>query len=367
MFNHNKQKGKIQRKQHRTIAKKTGKQKQNNVMGKNNFYIIIAGATGTGKTEISYSVANHIKKILEKDVEIINGDMGQLYEPLTIGTAKPEITNETKISHHLFSIIKTPTNYSTKEYREKVKEEINKIWERNNVPIIVGGSGFYIKSLFFTTDKKQEITANKPTNNTNKNLNKKQLWELLNEIDKKRASEINQNDKYRIERALEIWMQTGEKPSNFEEKPNPIYNNCYFYYIERTKENLIKRIEERIDLMLKKDWIEETEKLDIPWKNFIKKKKFIGYPEIINFIEAENSRMPITTNKELNRLKEKINTKTIQYVKKQKTFFKQLIEKLKLHSNNNIDKIIFKEIKKIIIEEQDSHERIAIEITNGIN
>ncbi len=106
------------------------------------FILIIFGPTGVGKT----ACADHIAK--SQPIEIINMDMGQLYTPLTIGTAKPD-WQSSPVTHHMFDIINDPVNFTVAEYRSKVAALVQEIWQRNKLPVLVGGSGFYVRSLLF--------------------------------------------------------------------------------------------------------------------------------------------------------------------------------------------------------------------------
>lgn len=107
-----------------------------------NCCIIVAGPTGVGKTDVVDAIA------LKIDAEIINGDMGQFYTPLTIGTAKPN-WQASSVPHHLFDIINVPVLFSVVAFREQVSILCNAIWQRKKIPIIVGGSSYYIATLFF--------------------------------------------------------------------------------------------------------------------------------------------------------------------------------------------------------------------------
>ena len=112
-----------------------------------NKVLIVFGATGVGKTDC-------VDKLVETiPAEIVNGDMGQLYVPFSIGSAKPDWKNH-PTPHHLFDEIDTPQNYSVTQYRERLLEICRDIWSRGKLPIIVGGSTFYLSSLFFPTSRK---------------------------------------------------------------------------------------------------------------------------------------------------------------------------------------------------------------------
>ncbi len=106
------------------------------------YTLIITGPTASGKTDLSLAIAREI------DAEIINGDVGQFYTPLSVGTAKPDWRNQ-EVPHHLFDIISEPQDFSVSAYRQLVIDTAEKVWQRGRLPIIVGGSLFYIKSLFF--------------------------------------------------------------------------------------------------------------------------------------------------------------------------------------------------------------------------
>lgn len=106
------------------------------------YLIIIAGPTGVGKSDVGLALASNING------EIINADVGQLYTPLSIGTAKPE-WKESEVPHHLFDVLDKPVDFTVTQYRELLLKTVHDVCNRNRVPIIVGGSSFYLSSLFF--------------------------------------------------------------------------------------------------------------------------------------------------------------------------------------------------------------------------
>lgn len=274
------------------------------------FFIIVSGPTGVGKTDLVRDLANK----LMFNVAIVNADMGQLYAPLSIGTAKPNIKNET-ISHYLFDILDMPINYTVADYRKKLINSMNELWSKNIVPIVVGGSGFYIKSIFFPQPVVNQMQAQKKQ--AYKNLNVQELWNRLNKVDPERAAMINHNDRYRLERALDIWEQTGQKPSNYKLTFDPP-GYCAFIFLTRDRDDLYKRINKRVDVMLNSGWIEEVKSLDTSWHSFLIEKKLIGYPEIISYLQEPQGGL----------LVEEIAKKTRAYAKRQLTFWKSLSKML---------------------------------------
>lgn len=279
--------------------------------------------------------------IKPESIVMINSDMGQLYERIGIGTAKPNI-GLSLYPHCLFGELREPINYTAYQFREYINGLVHEVWEKNQIPIIIGGTGFYLKSLFFSSNI-QNIEKNDIKTDYSK-FTSEQLWNKLQEIDPKRADDINKNDRYRLERALDIWVTTGKKPSEFKEIFKPIIENCYIYYLSLPKLELKERVKLRTEHMFKEGWLKEAHDLTPEWKELVIKKNIIGYPEIINYLSLgykENK------DKDFENLKDIINIRTVQYIKKQETFFKLLIKTLKLHNNTNTDKIWFKQISEI--------------------
>lgn len=279
--------------------------------------LIITGPTASGKTAISEKIAESLS------VEIINADLGQFYSTLSIGTAKPDLKTY-KFSTHLFNILSDTTDLNAFEYRKKAEEACNLIWQRDRLPVIVGGSLFYIKSLFFPPHEFDTKIIKKHDYSPDSNL-----WQMLNEIDPARAAELNPNDIYRIQRALDIWHSTKIKPSQFKPEFKPLFNNSLIVFVCPDREVLRKRIEQRTAQMIKKDgWIEEVRPLvGTGWEDFFKFKGLIGYTELAEWIKAgENiNTLPATINR--------IQELTCQYSKRQITFWKSFERQLGDHQS----------------------------------
>lgn len=212
----------------------------------NKFVIILTGPTGVGKTEFSQKLAQKISaknRSGEKNsVEIINCDVGQFYRSLSIGTAKPDLS-EQNITHHMFDIIDRTESISVTNYRKKVQKIINEIWARGNIAMIVGGSLFYILSLFFPPIDSGEISPDKSANELHNKpieqlITPQQLWQKLYAIDPERAKEIDKNDTYRLQRALQIWQTKSISPSSLKPEFKPLSNFHIFFFITRTARTL---------------------------------------------------------------------------------------------------------------------------------
>lgn len=309
--------------------------------------LIITGPTGVGKTDLVLKLAATMP------CEIINIDIGQFYKPFAIGTAKPELSSLSKgikiadgIPHHLFDILDIPRSLTVHEYREIVLQTMNEVWSRDKLPILVGGSGFYIQSLLFPLQDLGYPSIHPSSMGTRDACNeseffeekKTDLWQMLYDIDPERAESIDKQDEYRIKRALEIWQKTGKKPSDCLPQFEP---PCDFIFlvIDRNRDDLYQRINDRVVQMFDQGWIEEVKKIkniqpsldpglpawqasaDRPsWESFLKIKKLIGYDDILKYLDSDYKDMDI--------LIENIQQKTRKYAKRQLTFFRMMSSKI---------------------------------------
>lgn len=277
--------------------------------------IIIAGPTGVGKSDVGLALASHING------EIVNADSGQLYCPLSIGTAKPDLT-ATQIPHHLFDHLENPVDYTVTQYRHDLLKTVALVQSHNHYPVIVGGSSFYLSSVFFPPQAQTTTTTEYsiPLDKTSQ-----ELWELLYSIDRLRADNIHPHDTYRVKRALEIWYKTGQKPSEYQ----PVYNPpgpYFFITCVRDRDELYHRINQRTEYMIEHGWIEEVEQLmGTEWEPFLLRKKIIGYDDIILYLQKKRSMCK-------SELIERIAQKTRNYAKRQLIFLKMLQKRLKQHN-----------------------------------
>lgn len=280
--------------------------------------LIVTGPTGVGKTDFVKEFCAHCP------IEIINGDMGQMYAPLTIGTAKP-VLKEIPVPHHLFDILSEASYFSAMKFRNRVIALIHEIWERDRLPVIVGGSSFYLLSLFFPTieDDQEPIIQGSDS---------RDLWQELARVDPQRAQEIHPKDTYRIERALAIWKSTGVQPSAYKPSFDP-FASCIFVWLERDRKDLYDRINERVVSMIESGWIEEVQALaSTEWEQFLKKKKIIGYDIIFDYLAGSLDKKELIAG---------IQKKTRNYAKRQITFWRSFKRKLE-QGYNSLKKPIVK-------------------------
>lgn len=264
-----------------------------------NKIIVITGPTGVGKTKLSVELA----KIYNG--EIINADAMQVYKDLNIGTAK--ITEEEKegIPHHLFDIKNIDEEYSIYNYQKDCRQKIEEVLEKNKTPILVGGTGLYIKSALY--DYKLEEKENK---NTYEDITTEDLYQELIKLDKHAIDKIDKNNRRRIINALDYIKENNK--SITQNITNKLLYDAIFIGLTTDRENLYNIINNRVDIMVKNGLIEEV-------KSFYDKNIYtkpltggIGYKELYKYFNKELS---------LEEALDLIKRNSRRYAKRQYTFF----------------------------------------------
>ncbi len=298
--------------------------------------IVIFGPTAVGKTEL-------IEKILNSRFEIINADSLQVYKYLDIGTAKPDKGLLKKVKHHLIDIVEPDVQYNVGDFVKSADRIVVDIWERGKVPVVSGGTAFYLKHFVLglpeTPPVNREIRERLGMELKEKGL--KALYGSLMSIDPITAERVGINDKYRIIRALEVFYATGKPLSRFS-LPERARGDFKFLLIGllREREELYRRIEERVDAMFERGLLSEIKKLLAMGYSFDDPGfKGIGYREFREF-----SKGCIT----LNDVRDMIKRNSRRYAKRQITFMKKL-EGVKWFSPTD-EVAIREEIEKFIGE-----------------
>lgn len=279
--------------------------------------IVIAGPTGVGKTKISIELA----KLLKAD--IISADSAQIYKGLNIGTAKISEYEKENINHHLIDIVEPISKYSVGNFEREVNEILNKNETKNF--LLVGGTGLYINSI---TDGLAILPeSNQRIRESLAKQNSEVLYDLLAKHDEEAAKSIHISNRRRLERALEVYLLTGEKFSVLSKK-NIKNNNFTFLKIalERDREYLYERINKRVDIMFEQGLEEEVKNLYKIYGENLYKLNIIGYTEIIDYLNGKI---------DLERAKYEIKRNSRHYAKRQFTWFKAD----KNYSWINLDKI----------------------------
>lgn len=279
-----------------------------------NKLVILTGPTAVGKTELSIKLAKEING------EIISADSIQVYKGFNIGSAKITKSEMEGIPHHLIDILEPRDSFNIALFKKMAKEAVMDIQSRNKIPLVTGGTGFYIQSLLYDIDFSEE-KEDGYREKLEELLHKKgtvYMHSMLNDIDPEAATQIHPNNSKRVIRAIEYYHQTGEKISihNKREsvKTSP-YNFAYFV-LNCDRNLLYKRIEKRIDVMLGQDLIGEV-------RNLVDKYQLtpdmvsmqgLGYKEIYEYICGN-----ITLDEAIAILKRD----TRHFAKRQLTWFKR--------------------------------------------
>lgn len=275
-----------------------------------NNLLILTGPTGIGKTEISLDIAEKF------NCEIISADSMQIYKGMDIGTAKLNLCS-TNIQHHLIDIVNPDEEFSVSMFQDKCKKTISDIQEKNKLPFIVGGTGLYINSIvynlnFQNTSKDLEYRNYLESLAETNGLDS--LYEQLVKTDKDLAETIDKNNKNRIIRALEILKSSKSKEVSRFREENSEYNLLYIG-LNMERENLYKKINERVEQMIDNGLVQETKKLlDLGYSRDLNSFKAIGYREIISYLYNE-----ITLDEAI----ELIKKNSRHYAKRQLTWFRR--------------------------------------------
>lgn len=265
--------------------------------------IAIVGPNASGKSEIAVKLALRLsseqakKKFEINGAEIISADSRQVYRGMDIGTGKITKKEMQGIPHHLLDVASPKRTFSVVQYKKLAEKAIEKILKKNKVPILCGGTGFYIQAVIDNL----QFPEVKPDWKLRKKLEKKsneELFKILKKLDPERAKTIDKNNPRRLIRAIEIVKKTGKPVSKIKKAPK---YNALIIGIRKEKEELKKLIEKRLKKRLKQGMIKEVEKLHssgISWKKlesfgleyrwiakYLQKK--IGYKEMIEKLQKE--------------------------------------------------------------------------------
>ena len=266
--------------------------------------IAILGPTASGKTSLSIQLA---KKL---NANILSLDSLSIYKEIDIASAKPTCLEREGVKHFGIDALHVDEDFNVIIFFELYKEAKKLSKKENKNLIIVGGTGFYLKSMIDGVSYKPEITKKTKLKVTNLLT---QGYTLMSEFDELYANAISKNDTYRIEKWLEIYFQTGVIPSQFFEqnKRKPIIKNLELFEIAIDKEVLRERIALRTQIMLDDGLIDEIFFLENKYTRKPNPMKSIGIIETLSFLDGDLSK---------NELKEKIITNTARLAKRQKTF-----------------------------------------------
>ena len=266
----------------------------------------LAGATGIGKSELSLQLAERY------DAEIIGVDSRQVYRGFCIGTAQPDSASLARIKHHLVDFLDPMQSFSAGAFCAAVKRLLADNPQKNY--ILVGGTGLYLQSLMLGLPKipavpegiRRELEKLAETEGADS------LYKMAMEMDPELVQGVEPNNVQRLIRIVEVFKATGRKLSEYQKEREGGIGELPVFWLQRDRDTLYKRINERVDQMIKDGWLEETRELakTVPlsapaWQS-------LGYRELL---QAENA-------SEMAKVVEEVKKKTRNYAKRQLTWFR---------------------------------------------
>lgn len=277
--------------------------------------IVLTGPTAVGKTKLSIQLAKAVGG------EIISADSMQVYRGMDIGSAK--ITEEEKegVTHYLIDVLDPSEEFNIVLFQQMAKEAIARIYEKGKIPIIAGGTGFYIQSVLYDIDFsahdeedgiRQRLEAVAATENGAHTLH-----ERLKEVDPASAEAIHENNVKRVIRALEFYEETGLRISehNEEQRRKESPYDFYYFVLNDERAKVYERIDKRVDLMVEAGLVDEVRRLkESGCRRDMVSMQGLGYKEILDYLEGE-----ITLEEAVYRIKRD----TRHFAKRQITWFKR--------------------------------------------
>ncbi len=298
--------------------------------------IILSGPTAVGKTALSIELAKRVNGA------IISADSMQVYKHMDIGSAKIMPEEMCGIKHYLIDALEPSEEFNIVVFQKMAKDALEEIYANGQIPIVAGGTGFYIQALLYDIDFENQDT-NEAYRAELEEIAKTQgnevLHKRLKEIDPVSAEKIHANNVKRVIRALEFYKLTGKPISEHNEaeqqKESP-YNFAYFVLTDE-RANLYKRIDLRVDLMLKNGLLDEVKKLkDMGYHRDMVSMQGLGYKEILDYLDGK-----LTLEEAIYILKRE----TRHFAKRQLTWFRREKEVIW------IDKSKYKYDENAVLEE----------------
>lgn len=272
--------------------------------------LAIIGPTAIGKTSLAITLAN------ELDAEIISGDSMQVYREVAVGTAKATSEERKAAKHYLVDTQSLFKPYSVKDFVKQAEKAIDEIAQKEKLPLLVGGTGFYVNALLNQMQLGEKVEQDTAVDNKwiaflEKN-GPMELWQKLNELDPKAAVKIPQNNSRRVLRALTVISRTGHEFSSQQEKIQPRYDYLIIG-LNSNRAEIYHRINLRVDQMMQNGLLEEAEFVYQNRSREYQILQAIGYKEFFPYFAGEKS---------LAECEAALKTASRRYAKRQLTYFR---------------------------------------------
>ncbi len=276
--------------------------------------VVLTGPTAVGKTKASLGLAKALGG------EIISADSMQVYQYMNIGSAKIRTKEMQGVPHFLVDVLKPWEEFHVVRFQQMAKAAMEGIYARRHIPIVVGGTGFYIQALLYDIDFSEndgDASYRQKLEQIAKERGERNLHERLKAIDPAAALKIHENNVKRVIRALEFYHQTGQRISEHNERERQKESPYQFVYfvLNDDRKRLYERIDDRVDQMLKEGLVDEVAALrDMGCTRDMVAMQGLGYKEIFAFLEGE-----LSLDEAVYRLKRD----TRHFAKRQITWFKR--------------------------------------------
>ena len=275
--------------------------------------LVVVGPTGVGKTQVSLRLADILSG------EIVSLDSRQVYEYMDIGTAKPTKEEMKRIAHHLIDVVYPDEKFTAAEYGRKAREVIREIIKKKKQPIVVGGSGLYLKALekgFFQGPRGDEKLRERLKTEESK-FGSHYLFEKLKGVDPKAAQRIHPHDSVRIVRALEVYELTGKPITLLQEEGvyEPFEMDFVKVGLTLDRQKLYERIDRRVEKMINEGFLDEVKGLkEKGYSSELKAFNSVGYKELFSYLGGKTDFQTAV---------ERIKLNTRRYAKRQLTWFRK--------------------------------------------
>ena len=272
--------------------------------------LVIVGPTGVGKTRLSLAIAERM------EVEVISADSRQVYRYMDIGTSKPSREERSRVVHHLIDVVDPDQEYSAGTYGQQAREAVRDVAKRSKTPLIVGGSGLYIRALLhgFFEPHVSDPEVRQTLKQRAASEGSRTLFEELRRVDPLVAQRVHPNDAQRIVRALEVFQITGRRLSEWQRsRSQPLELEPLVVGLSLPREQLYQLIDRRVDRMIADGFVGEVEDLRAwgygPHLNAL---QTVGYQEIFGYLSGRYA---------LDEAVQTIKRNTRRYAKRQLTWF----------------------------------------------
>ena len=299
--------------------------------------ILLAGPTASGKSKLAISLAKKLNG------EIINADSMQVFKEFKILSSRPSLSDTKTIRHHLYGLISVKRYFSAGDWLKHAKKKIIYCFKKKKIPIVVGGTGLYFNTITKGISKIPDIdlkTRNK-VRNLHKKIGFKRFYNLLIKLDTKAKGRILPTDSQRVQRAYEVKLKTNKSLFDWFENTKSDFLDFEIkkIFIDIPRNELLKKISKRTDLMIKKKCINEVKKFNkLKIKKNLSVNKLIGVKEINDFLKGKIS---------LEQCKEFINIRTRQYAKRQNTWARGHMKNWNKLYSKNFSNLLKKSLKVV--------------------